>query len=132
MRTSILALAATTILISACATKPPRVAQPKVVKVAGVSYEFGGVFDVENNSLVITVNGERLMSGSFYTYNPSLQLKAPYKDKKLSASCYFGSILGSKGGVFGIVAGAVQAGNNKSGDICDISIDDKPVEKLYF
>jgi hypothetical protein len=119
-------------LMTACATKPPRVAQKKTVTVAGQKLEFGGEYDERNTALSITVNSERLMSGTFSSYNATLQLKSPYKGMEVSADCYFGSILGNRRGVFGIVAGAVQAGNGKSGDTCDVLVDGKVLEKLYF
>jgi hypothetical protein len=41
-------------------------------------------------------------------------------------------VLGKKGGLFGAIARGVQTANEKAGDECEISVNGKPVEKLYF
>jgi hypothetical protein len=41
-------------------------------------------------------------------------------------------VLGSKGGIFGAVARGVQSAKSKMGDECEISVNGKPLEKLYF
>jgi hypothetical protein len=119
-------------LMAGCAHKPPRAAQKKTVQVAGQKMEFGGEYDEENTHLVISVNNERLMSGTFSQYQATLQLKSPYKGMEVSTECYFGSVLGNNHGVLGIVAGAVQAAKGKSGDTCEVLVNGKALEKLYF
>ena len=119
-------------LLSACAATPPKVAQNKVVEVAGQKFDFGGVYETRNKRLSLSINGDPVMAGSFPPYTPTLRLKTPYKGMDFSATCYFGSVLSAQGGMVGIVSGAVQAARGKSADKCDMLVGDKVVETLYF
>ncbi|MES2950570.1 MAG: hypothetical protein V4858_18715 [Pseudomonadota bacterium] len=118
-------------LLSACAT-PPRIAQKKTIEVAGQKLEFGGAYDARHTALTLSINADPVMSGRFPPYTPTLRLSSQYQGMDVSANCYFGSVLGSKPGVLGIVSGAVQAGHGKSGDKCDVLVGGKVVEALYF
>jgi hypothetical protein len=131
MRPSFIATALAVTLLAGCAA-PPKVAQKKTVDVAGQKLEFGGTYDQRRNALSLSVNGDPVMNGSFPPFTPTLGMNAQYKGLPVRAECYFGSVLGSKGGVFGIVAGAVQSANERAGDKCDMQVNGKTVESLYF
>lgn len=118
-------------LVSGCAT-PPRVAQNKAVDMSGKKLDFGGSYAPDRKELTLTVNGDPIMRGSFPPFTPSLHLKGKYQNLDITASCSFGSVLSSKGGLAGKIAGAVQAGIGKGGDKCDLAVNGKPVETLYF
>ncbi len=119
------------LLLAGCSTAP-KIAQEKTYESEGVKLIFGGKYDVDHNQLEVTVNGDPVMRGSFPPYTPTQNLNAEYKGMRISSSCYFGSVLSSEGGVFGKVAGAIQAAKSKSGDKCEIFVDGKSVENLYF
>ncbi|WP_198674700.1 hypothetical protein [Rhodoferax ferrireducens] len=118
-------------LLAACSS-PPRVAQKKQVEVAGHKLEFGGEYVPKQTTLTLSVNGDPVLSGRFPPYTPTLNLRSEYQGMEVSADCYFGSVLGGKRGVLGIVAGAVQVGNGRSGDKCNVLVGGKVVEALYF
>jgi len=118
-------------MVSGCAT-PPRVAQNKSVVVSGTKLDFGGSYAPRENELTLTVNGDPVMRGRFPPYTPHLELNAKFQDMDVNASCDFGSVLSSKGGLTGIIAGAVQAGVGRGGDKCALAVNGKPTETLYF
>ncbi len=124
------ALALSTTLLAGCAS--PKIAQKKSVDIAGQKLEFGGVYEPRGTNLTISVNGDPVMSGSFPPFTPVQNLNANYKGLTVRAECYFGSVLGGKSGVIGIVAGAVQSANERAGDRCNMLVDGKVVESLYF
>ena len=123
-------LAIATTLLAGCAS--PKIAQKKTVDVAGQKLEFGGIYEPRGNNLSICVNGDPVLSGSFPPFTPVQNLNANYKGLAVRAECYFGSVLGGKSGVIGIVAGAVQSGKERAGDKCNMLVDGKVVESLYF
>jgi hypothetical protein len=86
----------------------------------------GGTFDPKGNDLTLTVNGDPIMRGKFPPYTPTLRLNATYKSQPVTASCYFGTILGSGrsgiGTIGTVVAGSVQGAKGKSGDKCDVTV----------
>ena len=103
-----------------------RVAQNKTVESEGQKFDLGGTFDPKGNDLTLTVNGDPIMRGKFPPYTPTLRLNATYKNQPVTASCYFGTILGSGRGGIGtigaVVAGSVQGAKGKSGDKCDVTV----------
>ncbi len=121
-------------LISACSSTepPPRQAQEKKVAIDGVDLTFGGSFDERKNLLVLKVNGDPIMQGSFPPYTPTQNLNAKYKDMNIKGNCYFGSVLGKQGGAFGAIAGAIQSSKNSTADKCELVVNGKQVENLYF
>ncbi|ATC82631.1 hypothetical protein OIZ54_17325 [Pseudoalteromonas sp. A3] len=118
--------------LAGCGSTPPIQAQEKTIAYQGQTYVFGGQYDENRNELQLTVNGDPLLKGRFPPYTPTLNLASDYQDVHISSYCYFGSVLSSKGGVFGAVAGAIQSSNSKSGDKCDIKIGGETIESLYF
>ncbi|MEJ2394045.1 MAG: hypothetical protein P8045_03120 [Candidatus Thiodiazotropha sp.] len=120
------------LLLVGCASTPPKIAQEKTYVAEGVTLVFGGKYDVEHNQLELTVNGDPIMRGSFPPYTPKQNLNAKYQGLRVSGDCYFGSVLSSEGGVFGKVAGAIQSAKSKSADKCDMFVNGKSVESLYF
>lgn len=122
------------VFLSACKSTPvkPNTAQPKTVEVEGKTLVFSGEYWVKKNSLIIFVNGDPVMRGSFPPYTPTRNLKADYEGLKLGVYCYFSSVLSNERGLFGVVAGAVQNARSKSGDKCEVKIADEIVEHLYF
>jgi hypothetical protein len=118
-------------MLAGCAA-PMKVAQKKTVEVQGRKLEFGGEYAPGARELKLTVNGDPVLAGQFPPYTPTLNLNGKYQGVDLAAECYFGSVLSSKGGVVGIVAGAVQAAKGKSADKCDMQAGGKVVETLYF
>lgn len=108
-----------------------RVAQNKIVESEGQKFDLGGTFDPRGNDLTLTINGDPVLRGSFPPYTPTLRLNGKYKNQAVSASCYFGTVLGSKGGITGIVAGSIQGAKGKSGDKCDITVGSAS-EALFF
>lgn len=131
-RKSILISALTLLTLTGCGTTPPINAQDKTVSHNGEIYVFGGQFDENKGEVKLTVNGDTLMKGRFPPFTPTLNLASDYEDINISSYCYFGSVLGGKGGVFGAVAGVIQSSNSKSADKCEIKIAGEIVESLYF
>jgi hypothetical protein len=119
------------LLLSACAT-PPKTAANKTYQVDTLKLVFGGTFSPDANELIISVNGDPVMKGGFPPYTPTQNLNGKYKNLEISAHCYFGSVLGSKGGKFGLIAGMIQSANSNSADKCDLSVNNKAAETLYF
>ncbi|EUJ10056.1 hypothetical protein Meth11DRAFT_0867 [Methylophilaceae bacterium 11] len=119
-------------LISACATKPPHIANKKTYNVSGQELVFGGIYYPSKNQLSITVNDDPIMKGSFPPFTPTRSFQTKYKNIPISAHCYFGSVLSAEGGAFGIVAEAIQSKKGVSSDKCDISVDSKQIDTLYF
>lgn len=119
-------------LVTACASTPPQIANKKTLNVSGQDLVFGGIFYPDKNQLSITINDDSIMKGSFPPFTPTRNFQAKYKNHAISAHCYFGSVLSSNKGVFGIVAEAVQSQKGASADKCEISVDSKPVDTLYF
>lgn len=117
-------------VITACASGT-RVAQMKTVEANGQKFELGGTYTPPANELILTINGDPVMRGSFPPYTPTLRLNATYKNQPVTASCYFGTILGGGFGKRGIIAGAVQGGLGKSGDKCDVTVGGA-TEALFF
>jgi hypothetical protein len=118
-------------LVSGCAT-PPRVAQNKAVDVSGKKLDFGGSYAPDAKELTLTVNGDPIMRGRFPPYTTNLHLNGKYQNLDINASCSFGSVLSSMGGLTGRIAGAVQAGIGKGGDKCDLAVNGKSTETLFF
>ena len=125
-------IAISTSVLVGCGSTPPIQAQDKTVSYQGKTLTFGGQYDKSRNELALTVNGDPLMKGRFPPYTPTLNLNADYQELDISSYCYFGSVLSRDGGVFGIVAGAVQSATSKSGDKCEVKIAGEIVEHLYF
>ncbi len=115
--------------LSGCAST--KVAQMKTVEAGGQKFELGGTYTPAGNELILTINGDPVMRGSFPPYTPTLRLNATYKNQPVTASCYFGTILGGGFGKRGIIAGAIQGGLGKSGDKCDITVGGAS-EALFF
>ncbi|HQT30124.1 MAG TPA: hypothetical protein PLE48_02645 [Thiobacillus sp.] len=131
MTQSLLVAATTGFLLSACAT-PPKTAATKTYHVKSQKLVFGGTFSPDANELIITVNDDPIMKGGFPPYTPTQNLNGSYKNIQISAHCYFGSVLGSKGGKFGLIAGMIQSANSSSADKCDLTVNAKAAETLYF
>jgi hypothetical protein len=115
--------------LSGCAST--KVAQMKTIETGGQKFELGGTYTPAANELVLTINGDPVMRGSFPPYTPTLRLNATYKNQQFAASCYFGSILGGGFGKRGIIAGSIQGGLGKSGDKCEITVSHAS-EALFF
>jgi hypothetical protein len=119
------------VVLCGCAA-PVKTAQNKSVEVEGQKLDFGGTYLPRDRELTLTVNGDPVLRGRFPPYTPTQKLTGTYKNLPIAGDCYFGSVLGTSGGITGIVAGAVQGTRGKSADKCDISVNGKPVESLYF
>ena len=115
--------------LSGCAST--KVAQMKTVEAGGQKFELGGTYTPAGNELILMINGDPVMRGSFPPYTPTLRLNATYKNQPVTASCYFGTILGGGFGKRGIIAGSIQGGLGKSGDKCDITVGSAS-EALFF
>ena len=126
---AIVAVTAATLLAGCASTK---IAQKKTVEVAGRKLEFGGTYEPRGSRLSLTINGDPVMNGNFPPFTPTMNLNSQYGGLPVRAECYFGSVLGNKGGVLGIVAGAVQSANERAADKCDLQVNGKTVESLYF
>ncbi len=122
-------------VLAGCAST--RVAQNKTIDSGGEKFELGGTYDPKGNDLTLTVNGDPIMRGRFPPFTPTLNLNATYKNQPVTASCYFGTILGGGGGRTGIgaigtaVAGSIQGAKGKSGDKCDVTVG-KTSEAMFF
>ncbi len=127
--TLVLASLAAAVLVGCASAK---IAQKKTVEVAGQKLEFGGVFEPNGNNLSLSINGDPVMNGSFPPFTPTLSINARYRGLSVRAECYFGSVLGGKRGVIGIVAGAVQSAHERANDKCEMQVEGKSVETLYF
>jgi hypothetical protein len=109
-----------------------KTAQPKSVTVSGQKLDFGGTYDPRAKDLTITINNDPVLRGKFPPFTPTQKLNGKYKDLDVFADRYFGSVLGDSGGVAGIVAGAIQGAKGKAADKCEMSINGKVVESLFF
>lgn len=134
MKTSKLSiLIISTSLVTGCATtKGPRMAQSKQIEINGETVTIAGSYHEKKNQLSITINGDPVMRGKFAPFTPTKKMNAKYNGASVSSSCYFGSVLAEKGGLLGVVAGAVQSSKSATSDKCEISVDGKMVEALYF
>jgi len=132
MKTRFYLLALMCSLFAACATNSLRIAQEKTVNVNGKVLKFAGNYDDKKRYLTLTINGDPVMQGKFPPFTPTQNFNAKYNEVALSSHCYFGSVLSSKGGAFGAIAGAVQAAKSSSGDKCEILVNDKLQDTLYF
>lgn len=119
-------------LVSGCASQPPRIAQNKMYMAHHQKLDFGGRYDVEENKLSISVNGDVIMRGSFPPFTPTKSMNGTYDGMTIGADCYFGTILSGQGGLVGVIAGAVQDSHGKSGDQCKITVDKNQAATLYF
>lgn len=121
------------IMLTGCASDPgPRLAQEKTVEVEGTVLKFNGSYNEKKNMLIVSVNGDPIMQGRFPPYTPTQNLKANYKDLAVRSNCYFGSVLGNQGGAFGAIAGIVQSTKSSTADKCELYVNDKLVDNLYF
>ena len=125
----LLLLSVASAVLIGCAS--PRVAQNKTVESAGQKFDLGGTYEPRGNDLTLTINGDPVLRGSFPPYTPTLRLNGNYKNQVVSASCYFVTMLGGRGGITGIVAGSIQGAKGKSGDKCDITVG-SATESLFF
>jgi hypothetical protein len=82
--------------------------------------------------LTVTVNSDPMLRGSCPPYTPTLRLSSKVKEAEVVAQCYFSSVLSSRGGMVGIVSGAVQGGLGKSAEKCEMTVNGKPAQELYF
>ena len=108
-----------------------RVAQNKTVEVDGQRFELGGIYDPNSYGLTLIINGEPVLRGTFSSYVPFLLLSNKYQGQEVTARCYFGTILSSKGGTTGAIAGSIQGAIGKSGDQCDVTVG-RTQETLFF
>ena len=108
-----------------------RVAQNKTVEVEGQKFELGGIYDPNNYGLTLIINSEPVLRGTFSPYVPFLLLSSKYQGQSITARCYFGTILSTKGGTTGAIAGSIQGAIGKSGDQCDIKVGSVS-EALFF
>ncbi|MCG9712880.1 hypothetical protein L1D40_05885 [Shewanella insulae] len=121
------------LLLTACASDPgPRMALEKTVEVDGTVLKFNGSYHDKKNILILSVNGDPIMQGRFPPYTPTQNLKANYKDFAVKSHCYFGSVLGKQGGAFGAIAGIVQSSKSSTADKCELYVNEKLVDNLYF
>ncbi len=118
-------------LLSACAT-PPKTAVKKTYVAEGQKLVFGGIYLTDAKEVTITVNDDPVLKGRFPPFTPTQNLNGSYKNLQISAHCYFGTVLGSQGGKIGLIAGIIQSANSKSADKCDVSVNSRPAETLYF
>jgi len=126
-----LAMAIVTSILVGCASAP-RTAQEKSVEVDGTTLKFNGSYNADNSELTLTVNNDPIMKGKFPPYTPTQNFTANYQGFTLRSHCYFGSVLGEQGGVFGAVAGVIQSANSSSADKCELFVNEKHVDDLYF
>lgn len=122
---------ATGVLLSGCAT-PQKTAIKKTHVAEGRSLVLGGVYLPDAKEVTITVNDDPVLKGRFSPFVPTQNLNGTYKNLQISAHCYFGSVLGSQRGTVGLIAGIVQSAHSKSADKCDVSVNSKPAETLFF
>lgn len=118
-------------LLSGCAATIHQ-AQEKNISIEGKSFRFGGSYNVDENELKLTINGEPLMQGRFPPFTPTQNFNTTYQEVPFFVHCYFGSVLTKGGGAVGIVAGVIQAAKSSSGDKCEISYKDAIKDTLYF
>ena len=72
-----------------CASKN-QVALVKTIEAGGQKFDLGGTYNPTANELVLTINGDPVMRGSFPPSPPTLRLNATYKTQTFAASCYSG------------------------------------------
>jgi len=124
-------LVAGTCLLIGCSAAP-KVAQEKTVEVGQQTLRFGGVYKVNDKELVLTINDDPVMKGKFPPYTPTQNLTAQYNGLQVTGKCYFGSVLADNRGTLGIVASAIQSAKQKSSDKCEMFVNGKSMENLYF
>ncbi|WP_028764165.1 hypothetical protein [Shewanella colwelliana] len=121
------------VILTGCASDPgPRIALEKTVEVDGTVLKFNGSYHDKKNILILTVNGDPIMQGRFPPYTPTQNLNANYKDFAVRSHCYFGSVLGNQGGAFGAIASVVQSSKSSTADKCELYVNEKLVDNLYF
>ncbi|RUO74182.1 hypothetical protein CWI80_02165 [Pseudidiomarina sediminum] len=131
-KASVAAVVVASSVLAGCGSTPPIQAQEKTIVHEGKTFVFGGQYDKKRNELQLTVNGDAIMKGKFPPYTPTQNLNAKYQETDISSHCYFGSVLGNQGGVFGAVAGVIQSAKKSTGDKCEMKIEGQVVETLYF
>ncbi len=129
LNTALFVLCVVAMTLVGCAST--RVAQNKTVEVEGKKFELGGAYDPNNYGLTLTINGEPILRGTFAPYLPLLLLSGQYQGQAITARCYFGTILSSKGGTTGAIAGSIQGAIGKSSDQCDVAVGNAS-EALFF
>ena len=110
----------------------PNVAQEKTLDLGAKTITLGGEYWLNKNKLTIMVDQEPLLKGSFPPYTPTLKLNGNYDGVAVSAYCYFGSVLASKGRLVGAISGAIQGAKGKSADTCEVTADNQGPVTLYF
>ena len=125
-------LLSSAVLVGCNSTPNIRTAIDKTVAISGQSLILGGSYNEDSEELTLTINGDPLIRSQFPPFTPKLTLKTKYKGLDIVSQCYFGSVLSSEGGMFGKIAGAIQASKASSGDKCEMLINNKSVATLYF
>lgn len=129
--------AALGMMAAGCAPKNTKVfAQDKeYVPPAGTAaWTIGGVFDEEEYTVVISVNGENVLRGRFPPYTPRLTAEGKYQERAVATVCMFSSgVIGKGGGWQAQLAEAIVAKSTKTGgNTCEVSVDGQAAATLYF
>ncbi len=94
---------------------------------------FAGTFEPRPQDLVLTINGDPVLKGTFPPYTPTITLEANYRGSPVRAECYFATNVSSRVGFVGrIIATNVQGAQGKAGDECKLFVDAAQVTTLYF
>lgn len=123
---------------SACSPKNTKVfAQEKeyVPPAATAPWKIAGVFDQEEFTVVISVNGENVIRGRFPPYTPKLTAEGSYEGKMVNTVCMFSTdvIARRKSGWQVQLAEAIVSKATKTGgNTCEVKVDDQPAATLYF
>jgi hypothetical protein len=125
-------------VVGGCASKDTKVvAQDKeYVPTSGAApWKIGGVFDQDDYSIAISVNGESVLRGRFPPYTPRLTAEGKYNDRAVAPLCKFSSgIIAKKGGGWQerLVEGIVSKTTSTGGNTCDVTVDGQAATTLYF
>ncbi|HEY6643034.1 hypothetical protein [Povalibacter sp.] len=122
---------------SGCARSTKVVAQDKeyVPPSSASAWTIGGVFDSEDDSIAISVNGESVLRARFPPFTPRLTAEGKYNDLSVATLCKFSSgiIASKRGGWQERVAESIVAKATKSGgNTCDVTVDGQAAATLYF
>jgi hypothetical protein len=127
-----LAAVAALALLGACASSV-KTAVPQSVQIKDTAMTFGGTYDPRTKDLMLSVNGDPVLRGTFPPYTPTTQLNGSHRGNVIRAECYFASnVNNSVGGIARVVASQVQSARGKAGDECKVFVNGTQATSLYF
>ncbi|MGH8177229.1 MAG: hypothetical protein ACREV5_13295 [Steroidobacter sp.] len=136
MKSAITIVIVAILTASACSSKNTRVfASEKeyVPPTATTPWKIGGVFDEEEYTVIISVNGENVLRGRFPPHTPRLTVEGKYDGKTLAAVCMFSSgIIGKSGWQAQLAEAIVSKATKTAGNTCEVKVGEQLAATLFF